>query len=347
MTILLEDSPLHSGHAGRGIGTYTRQLLTHLSRLHSLTLVAGSWRESAKTADLVHFPYFDLFSATLPSLRQPIVVTIHDVIPLELKEHYPAGKRGTFNLWRQKRALRHVSHVVTDSEYSKNSIHAQLGVPLETITVVPLAPDPELHAPDLEKQEKIRKKYDLPDKYVLYVGDINYNKNIPQLIKAMKFVDESIHVVLVGRNFRAQSIPEWRAIETQMAMSDVTDRVHFLPDIATGDTAALASIYAQSLCYVQPSLAEGFGLPVLDALQVGTPVIASNRASLPEVGGAVTHYVEPTAEAMAEAIMQVQACSLEKRQAVISAGQEHARTFSWRKTAQETFDVYHSVLNKS
>lgn len=344
MQILLDDSPLRSGHAGRGIGTYTRQLLEALSALHSLSVTAGDWKMEWKHTDLVHFPFFDLYAATLPIIRKPVVVTIHDVIPRQFPRQYPVGRRGALNFWRQKRALKRTTAVITDSQASKTAIQAVLKVPFSKIYVVPLAPDPALKAPVLDVQLKIKKKYHLPSLYILYVGDINYNKNLPQLIKSLKYLDSAIHLVLLGRNFREQDIPEWKAIEQQIALSDVADRVHFLTDVKTGDIDALASIYAQSLCYVQPSLAEGFGLPVLDALQVGTPVISSNRTSLPEVGGAAVHYVEPDAQSIAQAVIDIATYDKNKRAEVIKAGQAHSATFTWENTARKTLAVYQKVL---
>lgn len=346
MNVLLDDTPLHSGHAGRGIGTYTRQLLQQFERLHLVTVAAGSWKKLWKTVDLVHLPYFDLFAPTLPRIRKPLVVTIHDVIPLQLPTLFPVGTRGKLALWRQRRALKRVAAVITVSQASKEAIHTFLQVPPSRIHVISQAADPELLAPTLEQQEKIRHKYHLPGLYVLYVGDINFNKNLGQLIKALKYVDDSIHLVLLGRNFKEQDIPEWHAIEQQIALSDVAARVHFLTDIKTGDTKALAGVYANSLCYVQPSLAEGFGLPVLDALQVGTPVIASNRTSLPEVGGSVVHYVEPDAQSFGQAIIEIAALSADKRRLLIQAGQQHAAHFSWENTARATANLYLQLLKK-
>lgn len=344
MKILLDDVSLRTAHAARGIGTYTRQLLQALEKLHTVSVTTGDWKKEWKAVDLVHFPFLDLFWATLPHLRKPVVVTIHDVIPLQFPEQYPVGKRGKLAFWRQKRALRHVEAVITVSQASKTAIQQYLGVPLSKITVIPHAADPALIAPDQEIQAKVKHSLELPELYILYVGDINYNKNLPQLIKSLKYLDESIHLVLLGRNFKEQGIPEWKAIERQMALSDVASRVHFLSEVKTGDNKTLASVYAQALCYVQPSLAEGFGLPVLDALQVGTPVIASNRTSLPEVGGTVVHYVEPDAHAFAQAVTEIACYDPEKRQAVIAAGQHHAATFTWENTARKTLAVYQKVL---
>lgn len=347
MQVLLDDTPLHSGHAGRGIGTYTRQLLRSLEQLHLVKIAAGSWKTADKEVSLIHFPYFDLFAPTLPKLRKPFVVTVHDVIPLQFPSEYPVGVRGKLALWRQTKALRSARLVITDSQASKTAIHSFLSVPLSNIIVIPLAADPELLPAQESDVEKVQKRYDLPKQYTLYVGDINYNKNLPQLIKSLKYLDDSIHLVLVGHNFREQDIPEWHAIERQLALSDVTKRVHFLPDIKTGTTKTLSALYAGSLCYVQPSLAEGFGLPVLEALQVGTPVVASNRTSLPEVGGSVVHYCEPDAQSFALAVEEIVSYPAEKREKLIKAGQRHAATFSWENTARLTAEVYQRILTKS
>lgn len=346
MHVLFDTSPLNTGHSHRGIGLYTKLLSEQLKLLStiSVSFTLSEAKHKKEKIDLVHYPFFDLFFHTLPLLKPApkSVVTIHDVIPLEFPKEYPVGKRGKMALYAQKMALRGVNLVLTDSLSSLQSINSKLRMPEKKIKAVYLAGNPALQAQSPEVVQEVKQKYSLPGNYLLYVGDINYNKNIPQLIKALKFLDESIHLVLFGKNFHPHDIPEWQWIETQMALSNVAARVHFLT--STDTDRELAALYSGALAYVQPSIAEGFGLPVLEALQCKTVVVSSNTTSLPEVGGNHVVYADPTAESLARAVEQVAMFSPAERQLKIVDGFKWSQTFSWQKTAQETVAAYQSLV---
>lgn len=344
-TILIDTTPLSGGHAIRGVGTYTRLLIEALQKLPDLEVYLSGQNELKGKPDLVHYPFFDLFFPTLPLIRtSKTVVTIHDVIPLLFPQYYPVGKKGRLAFYRQKILLNTVEAILTDSATSKQDIIKELGIAEHKITVVPLAANPALQAADENQIKKVKKTFSLPKEYVLYVGDINYNKNIPQLIKAMKGLPAQMHLVLVGKNFIPQEIPEWRWIEAQIALSDVAERVHMITNIASDDTDTMSAIYSGAVCYVQPSLYEGFGLPVLEAMQCNTPVIASNRSCLPEVGGGVIELAEPMAEAFAETITHVRAWSETKREQVLRKQRQWVKHFSWEQTAEQTAAVYKRIL---
>jgi glycosyltransferase involved in cell wall biosynthesis len=176
------------------------------------------------------------------------------------------------------------------------------------------------------------------------VGDINYNKNLPQLIKSLKFLPEQIRLVCVGKNFYSHDIPEWRWIEAQIALSDVASRVLFFNEVGPDQKAELATIYHQAIAYVQPSFAEGFGLPVLEAMQCKVPVVAARNSSLIEVAGEQAVLVEPEAEQLAEGVQVLANLAPMQRQAWIAAAAEWAGTFTWTKTAKATLKVYQSIL---
>jgi glycosyltransferase involved in cell wall biosynthesis len=348
LTVLIDTTPLNTGHAIRGIGAYTRLLTNELEKIPRVSVLKSSSIENdkqKKLSHIVHFPFFDLFFATLPlKIFKPSVVTIHDTIPLRFPKQYPSGIRGKYNLLKQKLALKSVSAVITDSHSSKKDIMSFLKVPESKIHVIYLAANPELSAQSSSQVEEIRNKYHLPKKYVLYVGDINYNKNIPQLIKMMKFLPDDINLVCVGSNFTEQEIPEWKWIETQLALSNVGNRVHFLTNVLTDSSTELAALYSGAQCYVQPSLWEGFGLPVLEAMQCRTPVVSSNKGSLPEIGGAFVIYSEPKAQDMATKVLEVASWSNTKRIEKTRAAFAWNQNFSWGKTAQETLKVYQDLI---
>lgn len=347
LTVLIDTLPLGTGHAARGIGSYTRNLIRELTHIPDVTVVKTSEEDHPTRVDVVHYPFFDLFFDSLSLFKKTkTVVTIHDVIPLLYPKFYPPGVKGKIRLKKQKLALKTVSAVITDSEASKKDIIKYLGVPEKSIHVVYLASNAALEPQTEYAISKVRKKYAVPKQYILYVGDINYNKNVPQLIKSLKYLPESIHLVCVGKNFTPQPIPEWQWVEQQLALSDVTDRVHFLTDVLVDATDELSALYTGAIAYVQPSLYEGFGLPVLEAMKCKVPVISSNTSSLVEVAGEHALLVEPIAEDIANAVLEVKNWSNSKREKWVSSASAWQRTFSWKKTAEETKKVYEQVVGK-
>lgn len=344
MRILINVKPLSSGHAIRGVGMYTRFLTETLEQQAGIEVFRSGLTANPGKIDVVHYPFFDLFFSTLPILRlSKTVVTIHDVIPLLFPEHYPVGKRGKLAFASQKLALKTVSAVITDSEASKQDIITHLNVPEAKIFVVPLAANPYLKSVSDKELKSARRKLKLPKKYILYVGDINYNKNVPQLIKALKYLPKDVKLVCLGKNFVEQDIPEWKAIEAQLALSDVTDRVKFLTEVLSDDYDSLSAIYSGAEVYVQPSLYEGFGLPVLEAMRCKTPVVSTNNSSLAEIGGQVVEFAGEEAKELAKGISKVLDLSVTKRKAMVTKASTWEQQYSWQKTAKKTIKVYQSL----
>jgi glycosyltransferase involved in cell wall biosynthesis len=335
--VFLDTSTLTTGHAHRGIGGYTRLLQTALMKEKDITLAVDQ-----DSAELIHYPYFDFFAPTLKKLNKPVIVTIHDAIPLLYPKHYPAGIKGTINLWRQKWSLRSVAAVVTDSQASKNDLHVLLNIPLDAISVAYLAADPKLNYQDSSMQQKVGKKYQLPKNFILYVGDINYNKNIPMLLEAVSQLEESFSLVLLGKNFKPQVIPEWQSISEAISKHSLQNRVQFLTSVDT--VPELAAIYSQASVYVQPSLAEGFGLPILEAMQCHCPVVCFKQSAMVEVGGEYAVYPRTVdAEALAEAIHSVLHWDKLSHHKWVTQAYSWSRTFSWKKTAQQMVQLYNSL----
>lgn len=354
MKILLDTTPLATASSARGIGTYTRQLLRVLRQLSpsgeplevDSTLEVGPGKIRWQDYDLVHYPYFDLFFSTLPRKpKLPVVVTVHDVIPLVFADHYPPGIKGRLRFWRQKRRLQSVEAVLTDSESSRSDIRKYLGIAEDRLYVVPLAASEDLVPPSEYMCQKIKQELDLPSKYVLYIGDINYNKNLPTLLLALTQVAPDIHLCVVSTTFNNTSIPEGREIAQVIAKNNLESRIHVLT-IPKEETDALAAVIALSRCLVQPSLYEGFGLPVLEAMKVGTVVVSSNTGSLPEVAGEAAILVEPTIAGLSDGITAAMALRSQQRQDWIQRGQKWAQQFSWERTARETLAVYQAAQRR-
>ena len=325
----------------RGVGRYARWLIDTLQTRDIINV-----QNKREKAQIIHYTWWDLYRHTLSLVRrdQKLVVTVHDIIPYLFPQDYPVGVRGKINFWRQRQSLKKAACVVADSNATKKDLIDKFKIAPEKIRVVYLAANPAL-ARDVSLQQitNVKKSYALSKPYVLYVGDINKNKNLPQLIKALKFVDKPVDLVCVGRNFIPQDIPEWQAISEQLDLSDVKQRVKFLTSV-TADSE-LAAIYAGASVYVQPSYYEGFGLPVLEALTCGCPVVCAKNSSLAEVGGQVATYAASTrAEDLAQAINQVLALPAGERAHLIEDGKNWAATFTWEKTAAKMERVYAQVV---
>src|SRR3989338_6092465 len=173
MKIAINNIPLKSAHNTRGIGYYTNHLLDVFSRDRSLDIQEFSNLDEVKNADVIHYPWFDLFFHTLPiTKRFPTIVTIHDVIPLIFSRNYPVGFKGRMNFMLQKIALNNFRHIITYSIVSKVDIVRFLKFKESKITVIPLAADERFKL--LRSSTKllyIKRQYHLSDRFLLYVGD--------------------------------------------------------------------------------------------------------------------------------------------------------------------------------
>lgn len=344
MNILIDTRPLQNESAVRGIGRYTRELVRSLTSLKTTHRFVTKI-EPGMRVDLVHYPYFDFFFPTLPILKpHPTIVTIHDVIPLIFAKHYPRGIRGNIKLLYQRLSLMNVAAVITDSQCSKRDIHQYLHVAHEKITAIPLAASQDIKRPPVTYIREVLKKYALPNEYLLYVGDIGYNKNLPFLLSVLKSMP-NVHFVMVGRQVNNTAISEGKQIDSVIAQFGLENRVLRLNTIDTSNNLELCALYAGAKAYIQPSLYEGFGLPVLEAMQCKTPVISSVGGSLPEVCGKAAIYFHPREEQECRAaIEKVWQLSKSERTSLIEVGVQQAESFSWERTAKETLTVYEKFL---
>jgi glycosyltransferase involved in cell wall biosynthesis len=311
-------------------------------------LIKNSSELQSKDYNLVHYPYFDPFKLTLPKHHQPTVVTVHDLIPIQFKNHFPAGIKGNIKWLIQKNRLQHVSKILTVSEYSRQIISKIIKYPLDNITVTHLAADSSFKSIDDSSFLKaIKEKYRLPNKFVLFVGDINWNKNIPNLVRTCKKL--KFPLVIVGSSAVKADIPDhpWtkdlRWLQSH-ANSPITQKSKLL--ILTGFVSdeELPAIYNLATVYCQPSFAEGFGLPLVQAMQSGCPVAYSQDTSLPEVMDGVGLSFNPRSiESIASVIKKFwtnpKLCRSQK-----ILGLSRARNFKWSTTAKKTLALYSSIL---
>lgn len=343
MNIAIDISPLEKEHGVRGVGSYLRSLqkaLQEYSTQHSYTFFRRP-SEIPHNTDLVHYPYFDPFVVHLPLHKTyPTVVTIHDVIPLVFPDHFPAGVKGEVKLWIQKKLLKGVKGIITDSKASKKDIVHFLDIDENRIDTVYLAADERFKQLALTTKEKneIRKKYNLPETFCLYVGDVTWNKNLPMLVRAME--KTKIPLIMAGKALTSTYDESniWNLDIHEVHALIKNDRnfklLGFVPD------EDVVKLYNMATCFVFPSRYEGFGLPVLEAMQSGCPVITTKSGSLAEVAGDACFFVDPNNEKeLEDAVRSVsQAVLLQK--SLQKRGLQQAKKFSWKNMAQETVKVY-------
>lgn len=338
---------------GRGVGFYRSHLAKSLEDTGSVKFVDTG-------EQIVHYPFFDLFYPTLPKkFNSPTVVTVHDVAPLVLSKLYPLGLRARFALHSQIKSLRNANAIITDSISSKNDLIQHLGLPIKKIFVTYLAAD-EIYAtrPSISFSEETKKKYNLPDRFVLYVGGVNPNKNVLRLARVC--IQIGIPLVLVGKEFTQVPLqtfsikkylglqavhPELSEIKNIKSLVDKHDSLittGFVPD------EDLNAIYRLATVYCQPSLYEGFGLPLLEAMTAECLVISSNSSSLPEIYPSNSLVFNPASDnEIEETIVRAMNLSIGERKKIIETATQKAKEFSWKKTARDTVDVYQSVLQSN
>lgn len=350
MKVALDISPLTKGHSlqhrVRGTGFYLENLKRSLLRYYPENKYIFFTRgENLPTEiDVVHYPYFEPFFLTLPFFRRyKTVVTVHDLTPLVFPRHFPPGIRGRVKWGIQKMLLKKADAVITDSQSSKNDIVKYTGVEKTKIHVIYLAAGEEFKkVQSLKfKAQSSREKYGLPERFVLYVGDVTWNKNLPRLIEAVKKINLTLVLVggaLVVPKERINRGNPWNQdlVKTQ-ELIEGDKRIIRLGFVETKD---LVTLYNLATVFVMPSLYEGFGLPVLEAMSCGCPVVTSKEGSLLEVAGKAVFYVDAyDKESIANGIGEV-FFNVRLQRELSQKGLVQAKKFSWKKTAEETVKVY-------
>lgn len=343
MKIAIDISPLESGHKVRGVGFYLKYLKESLLKYSPENTYIFFTQESPlnQTVDVIHYPYFDPFFLTLP-LRNRIktVVTVHDLTPLVFPQAFPAGIKGKARWLLQRQALRNVDAIIADSEASKKDIIHFTGVNPKKVHVIYLAAGEEFSsARGKAAKEDIIKKYGLPEQFGLYVGDVTWNKNLPRLAQAV--IQAKVPLVMVGKALAESDFDRtnpWNAdrIKLEKIITD-EENIYRLGFIPTEDVIAL---YKSAQVFIMPSLYEGFGLPILEAMNCGCPVVTTKEGSLPEVAGSAAYYVNAySIDSISEGIKAVFS-NKQLQKELREKGFVQAKKFTWKKTALETTHIY-------
>jgi glycosyltransferase involved in cell wall biosynthesis len=366
--LLIDATSLDNESRYRGIGTYNRQIvgaleqqadldfrLLRLSNSVQAPQTMSIWRPQ-KPAVRLQWLWHRLFlpgelrrsgarvyhaidphcNVQLPNLYR--IATFYDLIPLALEKYYlrgrlPDGRIGYF--WMLS-MLESADRIISISEFSKAELVRLRGVDPQKIVVIPLGYDtarfdqPE----DLERTTALQATY---GDFVVYSGSLDYHKNLSAMLQALTLLPARLRFLVTGRA-PASALRTFFAEATRLGVADRVVHLGFVAD----DT--LPHLYRAARAYVLPSLLEGFGLPMLDAMACGVPVIAARAASLPEVGGDAPLYFDPQVPAeLATEIHRLLDDSALAAQ-ITQRGRERVHQFSWQKAASATIAVYREAL---
>jgi alpha-1,3-rhamnosyl/mannosyltransferase len=325
---------------GFGMAEWTAPNLTHhVSDAKVMSLTQHFWLPRLARrlgADLIHYPHFD---APVLVGRTPVVATIHDARDLARQDFFIGMSRlkRAYMHWFIARSLRRAT-VITVSHAMARDLGARFGVDPQRIPVTQEAADPAFAAAAPEQVRAFRKKLGLERPFVLCVGERRPHKNQAMLVRAFaQCRSRATHdLVIIGKVYAGFRLPE----ETAQQLG-IADRVRVLDPV---DAQDLVAAYTGADLFVLISLYEGFGLPVLEAMACGTPVIASSTTATGEVTGEGGVRVDPENPGAVAAAIDRMLLDEQERARWIARGRQWARRFTWERTASETLAIYRRIL---
>lgn len=289
--------------------------------------------------DVFHGPSFML--PIFKPLKTKCVITVHDLTFLRYQESFTFETKLYYKIFF-KRSINNADMIIADSQATKDDLMLYFHVPKNKIKVIYLGVD-KAFTPVADKFHiaKVQKKYALPKKFFLFTGLLSPRKNIEGVLRAFNSLNidlyKEYHFVIVGGKGWLYD-PIFKYVEKH----NLKERVHFTGYIDAGD---LPVFYTLAEALVFPSFYEGFGLPILEAMACGCPVITSNISSMPEVAGDAALLVDPKNSQNILAAMEKIVSDKELRKELVKKGYEQAKKFTWEKTAEETLALYKQVAN--
>ncbi len=283
-------------------------------------------------------PDASLFHATehllLPLRSVPTVMTVHDLIFHLFPEHH---KR--LNYWFLKAAMplfvRRADAIITVSQATKNDLMRHYHTPDNKITVVHEAAAPHFRVVPESEIDRVRQQYHLPERFILSVGTIEPRKNLSRLaecVARLRRHDRGLYWVVVGA--KGWLYDEFFARVEELGLNDAVLFPGYVPD------DDLPAVFNAAMVYVMASMYEGAGLPVLEAMACGAPVVSSRESSMPELGADVPHYFNPHDVDHMTGVLRLVLDDPDLRAEMAAAGPKRAAHFSWQRAARETLDVY-------
>lgn len=295
---------------------------------------------SKEKLDLLHVPHFNVplfYNGTF-------VVTIHDILwhqfrglqvtnlpaPLYLLKYL--GYRAVLN-----HAIRNSVKIITPSYAVKNDLISTFKIEGGKVAVTYEGVSKKIGSKT--KDKGVLKKYNIKDPYVLYVGSLYPHKNVENLARAVKLVENNKPLSLVVVSSRNVFWDRFKSFLKKENLNDVVDLVGYVPD------EELGSLYKQTEAFVFPSFSEGFGLPGLEAMSLGVPVLASNIPPFKEIYGDAVEYFDPRQPANIAEIIEKVVSSKKANSELVKQGLSRVKEFSWEEAAGRTLGIYNSILN--
>jgi glycosyltransferase involved in cell wall biosynthesis len=256
----------------------------------------------------------------------PTVVVVHDLVPWMPAMH-PQRRAALIERATIRPALRRAAAAICVSRSTEHDLVARFPTAAGKTAVVPHGVSGELdHEPSATELDEVRRRLELPDRFVLATGTVEPRKNLPRLIEAHRGLPDAPPLLVAGP----------RGWEVERALAGAGERVRLLGFVSDADLVAL---YRLCTVFAYPSLYEGFGLPLAEAMRCGAACLTSNLSSLPEVGGDAVVYADPLDTASIRAGLERLLASDEERRALGQRARERAAGFTWRRTAAETLEV--------
>ena len=266
-----------------------------------------------------------------PSAKATVVTTVHDLVFVKYPETVDPLILAT-QTKRLNKIVASKTHIIADSASTKNDLVEIYNVDAKRVDVV-YPGISEIYSPQSKSEiERVKTKYKLPEKYVLSLGTQEPRKNIPRLIEAMRGLD--VPLVIVGKHgWGMPSTPGEKGAHTPGVLA-----LGFVPD------ADLPGLYSGASVFVLPSLYEGFGFPIIEAMACGTPVVTSNLSSLPEIAGEAAILTNPLDP---DSIKAGITTAIASHDTLSSRGLIQARKFNWADTAKQVLEIYEKIANRS
>ncbi|SHN15700.1 Glycosyltransferase involved in cell wall bisynthesis [Cyclobacterium lianum] len=306
--------------------------------------------EQYHLAKVVHDYKLDLLhctSNTAPLFcSTKLLITLHDIIYLE-KLNFREGTwyqrlGNLYRRWIVPAVVKKASRLYTVSQYEKERIRRQFGLPDEQVKVIYNGVAGHFKRENKETIKNIRKKYHLPDRFILFLGNTDPKKNLKGVLKSLALLDKR-QVDFPDLVMPDIGIEVLRSMLAAIGSPELIRKIHLTGYIPNTD---LPAIYSEALLFLYPSLRESFGLPVLEAMACGCPVISSNTSSMPEVAGNAALLIDPfDPEDLSKGIENLLA-SEELRKTLTARGYERPPLFDYRKGAAETLKSYHQIAAK-
>ncbi|MFA6455530.1 MAG: glycosyltransferase family 1 protein [Bacteroidota bacterium] len=297
-------------------------------------LTSVSKKANSQQLNLFHSPHY-----TYPiNLNVPGVVTVHDIIHLRMKKYYSLPKRA-YAFCMIRHACAASSAIIVDSAFGKEELLTVFRIPEKKIHVVPLGAD-EVFSDKLKDNDKeaIVRKYGITKSYILYTGSLKPHKNVPTLLKAFRTIRHRHDVQLVFTGERISEVPQLQRYVVENGLSDS------VLDLGRIPKEELKAVYQSARAVVLPSLYEGFGFSMLEAMASGVPAVGARATSITEVVGDAGLLFDPMDDSELAGHLDDILTNESLRISLVSKGTERAKQFTWKQCADRTIDIYHEVL---